>query len=127
MLTGHACKNEGGAGVVLEGPNELLVEQSLVFKFPISNNQAEYEALIAGLELAGDLGANSVECRTDSQVVVGHMNEDFQVKDEQLLQYFHKVRQLQTRFRTVHIKHVPRKDNTRADTLSKLASGKEKG
>lgn len=43
---------------MLEGPNGLIVEPSIVFKFHISNNQAEYEALIVGMELARDLGAS---------------------------------------------------------------------
>jgi len=56
----------GGAGIVLQGPNDLLLEQVLHFGFKPSNNQAEYEALIAGLTLAADMGAYTVTCRTDS-------------------------------------------------------------
>ncbi|MCI38759.1 gag-pol polyprotein, partial [Trifolium medium] len=44
-----------GAGVVLEGPNGVLIEQSLRFAFKASNNQAEYEALIAGMKLAKEM------------------------------------------------------------------------
>lgn len=81
-----ACKNGGGVGIILEGSDGLIVEQSIIFfKFKISNNQAEYEALIVGMELAGDMGAECLECQTDSQVVEGHMNGSFQVKDDQLL------------------------------------------
>lgn len=78
------------------------------------------------MELAGDMGVNDLECLTNSQVVVGHMNRGFQVKDDQLLQYYHKAKNLETRFGTVNIKHVPIAENTRVDMLSKLASGKEK-
>jgi len=45
-----------GVGVILEGPNGLLIEQALRFAFKVSNNQAEYEALIAGMLLAKKLG-----------------------------------------------------------------------
>lgn len=55
-----------GAGIVLEGPNGFLLEHSLVFKFKISNNKAEYEALIAGLQLVKDMGAQKLVCHTDS-------------------------------------------------------------
>jgi hypothetical protein len=41
-----------GVGVVLEGPDGVMIEQSLRFAFRASNNQAEYEALIAGMKLA---------------------------------------------------------------------------
>ncbi|XP_014522940.1 uncharacterized protein LOC106779360 [Vigna radiata var. radiata] len=123
-----ACKVGGGAGIVLVGPNDMIVEQSIVFKFKASNNQAEYEALIAvGMELARDVGADSLACYTNSQVVEGHMNGSYQVKDDYLLRYFHKAKQLQTRFGEFTITHVPREQNTRADRLSKLANGKEKG
>lgn len=47
-------------GVVLEGPNGFMLEHSLMFKFKASNNQAEYEALVAGLKLAKDIGARKV-------------------------------------------------------------------
>jgi len=46
-----------GAGIVLEGPDGVLIEQALHFAFRASNNQAEYEALIAGMLLAKEMGA----------------------------------------------------------------------
>jgi len=49
-----------GADVILEGPNRLLIEQALRFAFKASNNQAEYEALIAGMLLAKEMGAKSL-------------------------------------------------------------------
>lgn len=55
----------------------MVVEQSLIFKFKVSNNQAKYEALMAGMEFARDLGAENLECRTDSQLVEGHMRSNF--------------------------------------------------
>jgi len=48
-----------GADVILEGPNGLLIEQALQFAFKASNNEAEYEALIAGMLLAKEMGAKS--------------------------------------------------------------------
>ncbi|WVZ05479.1 hypothetical protein V8G54_018825 [Vigna mungo] len=120
LVDGSSNNKGGGAGIVLEGPDGLVVEQSLIFKFKVSNNQAEYEALLAGMELARDLGAESLECRR-------HMRGNFQIKDDQLLQYFHKAKQLEACFKSFELKHVPQKENTRADVLSKLASGKEKG
>ncbi|XP_014496695.1 uncharacterized protein LOC106758270 [Vigna radiata var. radiata] len=116
-----------GAGVVLEGPDGFLIEQSLVFKFKASNNQAEYEALIAGLTLTSDMGARSLTCRTDSQLVVGQMMGEFQVKDDQLLRYFHKANTLAKNFQPFVIKHIPWEENARADMLSKLSADKERG
>jgi len=99
----------------------------LGFGFKPSNNQAEYEALIAGLTLAADMGADTVTCRTDTQLVVGHLDGTFQVKDPLLLRYYHVVQGMLNRFRTASVKHVDRAQNARADLLSKLATTKVKG
>lgn len=127
FVDGSSGRQGGGAGIVLEGPNGIMVEQALIFRFKVSNNQAEYKALIAGLELAMDLGIKSLGCRTDSQLVEGHMNGTFQVKDEQLLQYYHKAARLMRQFKTVELKYIPRGENVKADRLSKLTTDKERG
>ena len=56
-VDGSSNQQGSGAGVILEGPNGVLIEQSLRFAFKASNNQAEYEALIAGILLAKEMGA----------------------------------------------------------------------
>ncbi|XP_047181369.1 uncharacterized protein LOC124847835 [Vigna umbellata] len=66
FVDGASGQAGGGVGVVVKGPNEFLLEHSLVFKFKTSNNQAKYEALVAELELAKDMGVRWVTCRTDS-------------------------------------------------------------
>jgi len=66
-----------GAGIVLEGPNDILIEKSLHFAFKTSNNQAEYEAILAGLSLACEVGVKTLTCKTDSKFTVGHLNDEF--------------------------------------------------
>lgn len=73
------------------------------------------------------MGARSLICRTDSQLVVGQMNGKFQVRDDQLLRYLHRVGTLVKDFHRCILKHIPREENVRADMLSKLHDGKEKG
>ncbi|XP_014498356.1 uncharacterized protein LOC106759610 [Vigna radiata var. radiata] len=126
-VDGASGRTVSGAGVVLEGPNSFLMEHSLIFKFKTSNNQAEYEALLAGLQLAKDMGARKVICRTDSQLVVGKMNGDFQVREDHLLRYYHQACSLVKDFEDVKIQHIPREQNAWADLLSKLSTRKEKG
>ncbi|XP_027911521.1 uncharacterized protein LOC114170230 [Vigna unguiculata] len=116
-----------GSRIVLEGPDNVLIEQSLRFTFKTSNNQVEYEAIIVGLNLGRDVGAHKLLCKTDSKLTVGHLNGDYQIKDPTLTQYYHMVVPLTEHFDTFQIQHVPRSDNTRADILSKLASTKKKG
>jgi len=114
-----------GAGIVLEGPNDILIEKSLHFTFKTSNNQAEYEAILAGLSLAREVGVKKLTCKTDSKLTVGHLNDEFQIKDPILLQYYHLVCAIiQFAFEQVRVEHIPRTDNVRANILCKLASTK---
>ena len=59
------------AGIILEGPSNITLEQALKLNFKASNNQVEYEALIVGLKLAKEVGAKKLRCYIDSQLVQG--------------------------------------------------------
>nr|KYP68865.1 Retrovirus-related Pol polyprotein from transposon 297 family [Cajanus cajan] len=126
-VDGSSNKQGSGAGIILEGPGKMVIEQSLQFGFKASNNQAEYEALLAGLRLAADLGITKVQCFSDSQVVTEqvNVNGNFQIKEPTLLLYFHAFQKLKNGFETVQVNHTPREHNTRADRLAKLASSKK--
>ncbi|XP_020202547.1 uncharacterized protein LOC109788270 [Cajanus cajan] len=129
ILSVDGASNLGGngAGIVLEGPGGILLEQSLRFEFRASNNQAEYEALLAGMTLAKEMGATSLSARSDSQLITRQVVGTFQAKDPQLAKYLEKVRLLSENFREFTLNHVPREQNSRADLLSKLASTKKPG
>ncbi|GAU50470.1 hypothetical protein TSUD_137230 [Trifolium subterraneum] len=114
-----------GAGVVLEGPDGVMIEQSLRFAFKTRNNQAEYEALIPGMRLAKEMGVASLEAKSDSQLVTSQVSGDFQAKDPQLIKYLEQVKRLSKNFATFDLVYVPREQNARADLLSKLASTKK--
>jgi len=108
---------------VLEGPNDILIEKSLHFAFKTSNNQAEYKAILASLSLAREVGVKTLTCKTDSKLTVGHLNDEFQIKDPILLQYYHLVRTIiQSLFERVCIEHIPRTDNLSKLTNTKLKS-----
>ncbi|XP_057723565.1 uncharacterized protein LOC130939480 [Arachis stenosperma] len=123
-VDGASNQTFGGAGIILESPVGVVYEQSVRFEFPISNNQAEYEALIGGLTLAAEVGARRLEICSDSQVVTSQVNGSYQAKDPLLQKYLEKVKSLSQKFEEVTVHHVPRERNIRADLLSKLASTK---
>ncbi|XP_014500457.1 uncharacterized protein LOC106761415 [Vigna radiata var. radiata] len=125
-VDGSSDRKGGGAGIVLEGSDGLLVEQAVSFNFQLSNNQAEYEALISGLLLAKELEVDHLECRMDCQLVVGQLNGTFQVKDDHLLHYYHKVSDLIKLFTNFSVTHIPRAQTSWADLLSKLTHSREK-
>jgi len=70
-VEGSSNQQGSGVGVILEGPNGLLIEQALRFTFKASNNQAEYEALITGMLLAKEMGAGGLLAKSDSLLVTG--------------------------------------------------------
>jgi len=116
-----------GAGVLLEGPGDILLEQALKFDFKTSNNQVKYEAIIVGLNLALDMEAKQLVCISDSQLVFEQLKGEFEVKESLLQRYYHFVRNLIAKFNNVKIEHICREHNTRADMLSRLATVKKKG
>ncbi|XP_068504433.1 uncharacterized protein [Phaseolus vulgaris] len=124
-IDGSSNQQGSGAGIVLEGPNGVLIEQALRFAFKASNNQAEYEALIAGMLLAKEMGAQSLLAKSDSQLVTRQVTGEYQVKDPQMAVYLRYVQVLKGAFAAFELVHVSREQNARADLLAKLAnSGK---
>ena len=69
-VDGSSTRAASGAGLVLLGPHRAKVLYALKFRFEASNNEAEYEALIAGLKLARDIGARHVRALSDSMLVI---------------------------------------------------------
>ncbi|XP_021827603.1 uncharacterized protein LOC110768210 [Prunus avium] len=118
-----ASNSQGcGAGLVLISPNATEVEYALRLGFRASNNEAEYEALIAGLRLAKELGAKKIQVRSDSQLVVNQVNEEYQARDDTMIAYVAKTKDLLSQFQTYELSQIPRSKNSRADSLAKLAS-----
>ncbi|MEK7167857.1 MAG: ribonuclease HI family protein [Patescibacteria group bacterium] len=82
-----------------------------------TNNQAEYQALIMGLEQAKQEGVEELECFLDSELVVKQLNREYKVKDQDLALLFVKVWNLMSGFKKVTFKHVFREQNKEADLL----------
>ncbi|GAU22916.1 hypothetical protein TSUD_326890 [Trifolium subterraneum] len=124
-VDGSSNLRSSGAGVVLEGPEGVFIEQSLRFAFKASNNQAEYEALIVGMKLAKEMEVQELKVQSDSQLVANHVSGEFQTKDPQLAKYLEKVKGMAKHFAMFELTYVPREQNARADLLEKLASTKK--
>nr|XP_027120487.1 uncharacterized protein LOC113737455 [Coffea arabica] len=121
-VDGSSNGDGSGAGLLLEGPQGEVCSYALRFDFPATNNEAEYEALIAGLQLARRLGAQRIHVRSDSQLVVCQVLGEYEPKDETMQRYLSKVHQLIAYFESFDIQRIPRSQNRRADALSRLAS-----
>ncbi|KAK0602564.1 hypothetical protein LWI29_034807 [Acer saccharum] len=121
-VDGSSNTHGSGAGVVVSTPEGDSVECALRFDFKATNNQAEYEALIAGLKVCTVLGADEVEIFSDSQVVVNQVLDEYQARDESMITYLELAKELLGRFKEYRIVHVPREENEQVDALAKLAS-----
>lgn len=116
---GGARGNPGpaGIGVVLKDKGNKIVAEISEYIGKATNNQAEYEALIAGLKKAKEIGVEEVECYLDSELVVKQMNREYKVKDKNLATLFVKVWNLALGFKKITFQHVPREKNREADKL----------
>jgi len=108
IVDGSSNQLGSGAGVILEGPNGVLIEQSLRFAFKANNNQAECEALIAGILSAKEIGAKVMMAKSDSLFVTGQVTGEFQAKDPQMAAYLVYVQELKRSFVLFEVVHVPR-------------------
>ncbi|CAL8117216.1 unnamed protein product [Prunus armeniaca] len=111
-----------GAGLVLTTPDGCKVEYALRFNFRTSNNEAEYEALLASLRLAKSMRSKQISIHSDSQLIVNQITADFAAKDASMSAYLSAAHQLLQRFHAYEIRQIPKSENSQADALSRLAS-----
>ncbi|GJX95395.1 reverse transcriptase domain-containing protein [Tanacetum coccineum] len=101
---------------------EREISYALRFNFRASNNEAEYEALVAGLELATQMEAWCLEVYTDSLLIANQLKGLYEAREDIMRRYLAKVQELQGHFINFTITHIPRSKNKHADALSKPAS-----
>ncbi|XP_019160670.1 PREDICTED: uncharacterized protein LOC109157216 [Ipomoea nil] len=120
---GSSSTKSCGGGVVLITPEGFRAYYALRFAFKLSNNEAEYEALLGGLRLALNMRVEKLKIRCDSRLVVGQVTGEFEASDERMRRYRDVVLQLLGQLINYEVLQVPRDQNTDADMLSKLAQG----
>jgi dinuclear metal center YbgI/SA1388 family protein len=108
-------------GVVLEDDQGNVLEENGARIGTATNNQAEYQALITGLETALDRSVTRLRILSDSELLVKQLRQEYKVKNEQLKELYLLARSLIQRFERVEIAHVAREENSRADELANLA------
>ena len=89
---------EAKIGIVIMSPKGVKLEHSLRLGFRTSNNEAEYEALLAGLKATQKLEATDVEIYSDSWLVVSQVDGSFEAKDSQMVEYLRLVGQIMSKF-----------------------------
>nr|GFB07727.1 reverse transcriptase domain-containing protein [Tanacetum cinerariifolium] len=109
-------------GLILTNPDGVEFTYTLRFQFAASNNEAEYEALIAGLRIATQIGVKNIQVNVDSKLVANQVLGTYVAKEDNMIKYLDITKGLVSGFKTFSISQVPRSRNKKADALSKIAS-----
>lgn len=120
---GAARGNPGpaGAGAVIESADGRVLARLGRYLGRATNNQAEYQGLILGLEHALEMGAREVEVFADSELLVRQLRGEYRVRNEGLLPLWREAKGLLDRFEGFRLTHIPREKNVEADEMSNRA------
>ncbi|XP_074298270.1 uncharacterized protein LOC141629112 [Silene latifolia] len=119
---GAARQDGAGAGVVFVTPQNHLMPYAFTLTQLCTNNMAEYQALILGLQMAIEIGVRDMDIYEDSKLVINQILGEFEVKKEDLIPYHQQALQLLNQLYDIHVGHVPRSANKLADVLANLAA-----
>ena len=121
-VDGASRSSVSGVGLLLQSPIGEHLEQAIRLGFPASNNEAEYEAILSRLDLALALSISRLRVYSDSQLVVRHVQKEYEAKDERMARYLTKVRNTLQRFTEWTIENIKRTENGRTNALAGIAA-----
>ncbi|XP_074297443.1 uncharacterized protein LOC141628169 [Silene latifolia] len=123
MYFNRATRQDGaGAGVVFVTSQNHLMPYAFTLTQLCTNNMAEYQALILGLQMAIEIGVRDMDIYGDSKLVVNQVLGEYEVKKEDLIPYHQQALQLLNQLDDIHVGHVPRSANKLADALANIAA-----
>ncbi|PKI79007.1 hypothetical protein CRG98_000648 [Punica granatum] len=111
-----------GIGAVLISPDRRYYPIAVKVDFPCTNNMAEYEACILGLQAAIDFKVKELEVFGDSILTIFQTLGQWKTKDEKLVSYHEYLEELAENFEKISFTYTPRIKNQFADALATLAS-----
>jgi ribonuclease HI len=120
---GGARGNPGPAGIgaVIFNEKEEIIGQYKKYIGETTNNQAEYQAVVLGLEEAKKLKVEEIELRMDSELVCSQINGVYKIKNPDFQDSFIKIYNLKQAFKKIEFKYIPREKNKLADSLANQA------
>jgi len=124
LYSDGACRGnpgEGGAGAVITDDAGNTLWEGQKYLGQCTNNIAEYQALILGLEGALAAGCRELEIFMDSELLARQIAGSYKVKNEKLKILMQEVRRLLASFSSAQVKHVLRCHNSHADRLANQA------
>ena len=121
----HSVYTDGGArgnpgpaasGFVIYKGGEIIAREGKYLGVA-TNNQAEYNAILLGLEKAQNLKITELDCFLDSELVVKQLKLEYKVKNKDLAAIFLKAWNLSKKFKRIKFHHIPREKNKEADKV----------
>ena len=109
-------------GLILISPERIIIEKFLRLGFSATNNEAEYEALLVGMTMVQKMGGKAMEIFSNSRLVVGQVQGELKARDVRMQEYLNQIRRLQLGFESFNLQHIPRSENTYADSLAMFAT-----
>lgn len=120
---GGARGNPGpaAAGVVIYQEGKKEPKKYSKFLGEMTNNQAEYEAVLYAMSLAQKLKPEEIDFYLDSELLVGQLSREFKIKNMALGKYFVKIWNASQSFKKINYYYIPREKNKEADRLANKA------
>ena len=125
-IDGAANQRESGVRLVIISLEKIIIKNLLRLGFSATNNEAEYEALLVGMIIVQKMGRKAMEMLSDSRLIVGQVRGELEARDLRMQEYLNQVRHLQLGFESFNLSQIPRSRNTRADSLTTLATPRHK-
>jgi ribonuclease HI len=123
FFDGSSCGKGGGVGILLIFPRGEMFEFAIPIQPTVTNNQAEYEALLRGLQYLKEAKAISVEIYGDSELVIKQLNGQYECRNDILRNYYEECKEILKSFQLVILQHILREHNEEANRLAQSASG----
>jgi ribonuclease HI len=101
FFDGSSCGKGGGVRILLISPRGEMFEFAIPIQPTVTNNQAEYEALLRGLQYLKEVGAVSVEIYGDSELVIKQLNGQYECRSDILRSYYKECREILKSFQLV--------------------------
>jgi ribonuclease HI len=123
FFDGSSCGKGGGVGILLISPKGEMFEFAIPIQPTVTNNQADYEALLRALQYLKEAKAISVEIFGDSELVIKQLNGQYECRNDILRNHYEESKKILKSFQLVILQHIPRENNGEENKLAQSASG----
>lgn len=109
-------------GIFLISPSGEEIQISIRLEYKASNNEAEYKAILSGMQVARVVGTTRISVYSDFQLATSQIQGTFSIKEDKMRKYAEAFKNLKTHFLKVQVLQIPWEENQKVDGLAQLAS-----